>query len=99
MQYINTQPPLIKRETTPRRSRRSWFKVVLKYLKIISVGVVLVAVAGFVFIKLDTSAAAEFTDTYLRPILGDIQVIFLEKIFFNASDKANQLKYTVVQPT
>ena len=59
----------------------------------------MVAVSGFAFIKLDTSAAAEFTDTYLRPILGDAQVIFLEKIFFNASDKANQIKYAVVQPT
>lgn len=47
--------------------------------------------AAVCFIKFNTSAAAEFTDNVLRPILGANNVIFLEKMFFNASDKIQQL--------
>ncbi len=43
------------------------------------------------FIKLNTTAAAEFTDNVLRPILGADTVIFFEKIFFNVSDKIQQI--------
>ncbi len=43
------------------------------------------------FIKFNTTAAAEFTDTVLRPMLGANTVIFFEKIFFNASDKVQQI--------
>ena len=43
------------------------------------------------FIKLDTQAAAEFTDNYLRPIFGNKNVVTLEKVFYNTSDKIDQL--------
>lgn len=46
-----------------------------------------------IFIKYDTPAAAQFTDNYLRPILGNNNVIFLEKIYYNLSDKVTQLTY------
>lgn len=55
-------------------------------------------VALVLFIKLDTGVAANFTDQVLRPILGDAQVVYLEKIFFNASDQVNQLKYKISKP-
>ena len=96
MLVINPRPPEIKILTTRGRSRP---RAILKYLKFLAIGVVILIVSAVVFIKLDTSAAANFTDQVLRPLLGDARVIFLEKVFFNASDKANQLKYSVVQPT
>ncbi|HEX9007813.1 MAG TPA: phosphodiester glycosidase family protein [Patescibacteria group bacterium] len=43
------------------------------------------------FIKFDTPAAAEFTDNVLRPLFGNQAVVFVEKIFYNLSDKAQQL--------
>lgn len=45
------------------------------------------------FIKFNTSAAAEFTDNFLRPAIGANNVIFLEKIFFNVSDKLQQMTF------
>ncbi len=59
------------------------------WLKIVSWGfgsLSVLAIAGILFIKLNTSAAADFTDNVLRPIIGDAPVIALEKFFFNASD-------------
>lgn len=54
----------------------------------------LLSIIGAVFfIKFNTSAAADFTDNVLRPILGADNVIFLEKIFFNASDKVQQITF------
>ncbi len=43
------------------------------------------------FLKLDTGAAAVFTDSVLRPLIGDRNVIYLEKIFFNSSDTFDRL--------
>ncbi len=43
------------------------------------------------FIKFNTSVTAEFTDNVLRPLLGANTVIYFEKIFFNASDKVQQI--------
>jgi len=57
------------------------------------IGFTIIGIAGIVFIKLDTSAAAEITDKYLRPIFGDRQVIFMEKIFFDISDKSSGIIY------
>lgn len=51
------------------------------------------AAAGTVFVKYDTQAAAEFTDNVLRPLLGANNVIFMEKVFFNTSDKVRQITY------
>jgi hypothetical protein len=53
--------------------------------------IVLLIAGAVLFIKLDTTAAAEFTDNVLRPMLGANNVIFLEKVFFNASDKLQQV--------
>ncbi len=60
--------------------------------------VVLTITAGVLFIKLDTSAAANFTDQVLRPMIGDSQVISLENIFFNASDAISQAEYMFIKP-
>ncbi len=49
------------------------------------------AIAGVLFVKLNTSAAADFTDKVLRPLLGSNNVIFIEKVFFNISDKVQQI--------
>ena len=52
----------------------------------------MIIIAGLVlFIKFDTPVAAQFTDNYLRPLLGNTIVGFLEKTYFNASDKFQQL--------
>ncbi len=45
------------------------------------------------FIKFDTPAAAQFTDNVLRPLLGSDRVVALEKIFYNFSDKVDQIRY------
>lgn len=64
----------------------------MKKLVITVVGIFfLIIVGGILFIKLNTSAAADFTDNVLRPLLGANTVIFMEKIFFNASDKVKQI--------
>ncbi|MFI5205429.1 MAG: hypothetical protein ACHQVK_00665, partial [Candidatus Paceibacterales bacterium] len=46
---------------------------------------------SIIFVKYDTPAAAEFTDNVLRPIMGNTFVGFLEKVYFNTSDKIQQL--------
>ncbi len=60
-------------------------------IPIIFVGII--AVFGVVFIKLNTPLAAQITDKYLRPILGNNVVISIEKVFYNTSDKIAQLTY------
>ncbi len=60
---------------------------------------VMLVVTAILFIKLDTAAAANFTDQFLRPMLGDNQVVFLEGAFFNVSDKINQIEYMFIKPT
>ena len=60
----------------------------LKYIIILAIGVVLV---GTVFVKFDTPAAAVFTDNYLRPLLGNTFVGFLEKSYYNTADKIQQI--------
>lgn len=59
---------------------------------------VLVIIVGVLFIKLDTAAAANFTDQVLRPMIGDSQVVSLENIFFNASDAINRVEYLFIKP-
>ncbi len=58
----------------------------------------LLLVVAVLFIKLDTAAAANFTDQVLRPVIGDSQVISLEGLFFNISDKVNQITYRFIKP-
>jgi hypothetical protein len=55
--------------------------------------VLILLIGGVLFIKLNTQAAAEFTDNVLRPMLGANNVILLEKVFFNASDKIKQATF------
>lgn len=65
-----------------------------KLILIIISLIVLIVFVGILFIKLNTTAAANFTDDILRPLLGAKNVIFLEKIFFNVSDKVQQITYS-----
>ena len=61
-----------------------------KFLKIAAITILILGVAGVLFIKLDTEAAAEFTDNVLRPVLGANNVIWIESVFFNLSDAAQR---------
>lgn len=62
-----------------------------KFTKRIILGVLAILFAIILFIKFDIGAAAQFTDNYLRPILGNTIVGFLEKTYFNTTDKIQQL--------
>jgi hypothetical protein len=67
-------------------------KKISKNKILIILGIILtIFIAIILFIKLDTGAAANFTDNVLRPVLGQKTVGFLEKNFFNASDKFQQI--------
>ena len=56
-------------------------------------------IAGILVIKYNTPLAANFADNNLRPLIGDENVIQLEKIFYNISDvverKISQSNVTV----
>lgn len=95
MVEINSSPPKLSMINTKRHFRS---RVLLKYLKVAVVAVVILGTAGAAFVKLDTPAAAEIADKYLRPIFGDRQIIFLEKIFFNTSDAASKFAYGFKKP-
>jgi hypothetical protein len=60
-----------------------------------NLGVFLLVVVGGLglFIKFDTGAAAEFTDNYLRPLLGPEVVVGMEKYYYNLTDKIQQVTY------
>ncbi|MBI3397225.1 hypothetical protein HY045_01995 [Candidatus Woesebacteria bacterium] len=66
-------------------------KVVKRFFIISLVIFILVILGSVIFIKTNTTLAAEFTDNVLRPVLGAKNVIFLEKIYFNTSDKIQQV--------
>lgn len=63
----------------------------IKLLKIAVVALILLTASGVIFVELDTADAALFTDNYLRPILGNTFVGFMEKIYFNTADKIQQI--------
>ncbi|HEX8974670.1 MAG TPA: phosphodiester glycosidase family protein [Patescibacteria group bacterium] len=73
-------------QKTPEKKRTflSWLKYAALFLLILGI-------SGILFLKLNTAAAAEFTDHVLRPLIGDSNVIFMEKIFFNAQDELQRL--------
>jgi hypothetical protein len=77
----------MKKETATSKFR------LLKIAGIIGVFLLTAVVALVLFIKLDTAAAAEFTDNFLRPLLGPDLVISMEKVFYNISDKIQQATY------
>lgn len=75
--------------------------VIRKILLTIFLITIVLVIVGVGFIKLNTTAAAEFTDNVLRPIFGANNIVFLEKVFFNVSDKLQQITYkkdSVVEP-
>lgn len=57
-----------------------------KWLMIVPGCVAVFFIVIILYLKLDTKAAAEFTDNILRPVIGDSRVLYLEKIFFNTTD-------------
>lgn len=54
-------------------------------------GIIFVGIAGVLFVKFDTPAAAQFTDNVLRPLLGNQLVGFMEKSYYNTADKIQQI--------
>lgn len=94
MNFIPGQHFNFKQKTAKQR----YAIAIKRFLKFFLIGLVILMLSGFLFIKLFTAAAAEITDKYLRPIFGDQQVIFLEKIFFNSSDSISQVVYNFKKP-
>jgi len=64
-----------------------------RILKILVSVIILFFLAVVLFLKFDTADAALFTDNYLRPLLGNTFVGFLEKAYFNTTDKIQQITY------
>ncbi len=62
-----------------------------KFFKIAVITIILLSLGGIIFVKVDTADSALFTDNYLRPLLGNTFVGFLEKIYFNTTDKIQQI--------
>lgn len=72
----------------PQKSKPRLIKI-LKYLALV---LLFLFIGAVFFIKFDTAAAAQFTDSVLRPMLGADRVLYLEKIFFNSEDKLKQIQ-------
>ncbi len=53
---------------------------------------IFLAIAGS-FIITNPQAAADITDNYIRPIIGDTTVIYIERIFYNTSDTITRLTF------
>lgn len=51
----------------------------------------LITTIGVLLVKFDTGFAAQFTDNFLRPLLGNTAVGFLEKTYFNTYDRIQQI--------
>lgn len=64
-----------------------------RFLIAICLIVFLLIVGGGLFVKFNTVAAAEITDTYLRPWLGNTNVLYLEQWYFNLSDMLDQITH------
>ena len=62
-----------------------------KILKFIIILFLVILLTGIIFVKFDTPDAALFTDNYLRPLLGNTFVGFLEKTYYNTADKIQQI--------
>lgn len=95
MRIVSPKPTKVFIETAKSHTR---FGMAFRYLKVIVLALVLLGIAGAAFVRFDTPLAAEVTDTYLRPIFGDRQIIFLEKIFFSVSDSATKVVYNFKKP-
>lgn len=77
----------------------SRFKKLKKWLKITIIFIIVCFIGAGVLIKLNAQFVANIADNYLRPLIGDKQVLALENIFFSLSDNANQVIYKFKQPT
>jgi hypothetical protein len=80
---------------TQKRSRAQTFK---KWFKRIFFTLIILVVGAGVLIKFDAPLAANIADNYLRPIVGDKTVIFIENIFFNISDEVDKVVYQFKSP-
>lgn len=69
----------VKEQKFPKNAVKKWFKGAILISAIFVVSVLL-------FLKFNLNGAAVLTDNVLRPLIGDQKIIYLEKIFFNASD-------------
>jgi hypothetical protein len=63
-----------------------------RHTKTILLSLGLLLIGGVLLLKFDTAATAQFTDSVLRPLVGDQNVIRVEKVFFNVSDAAQKLE-------
>lgn len=70
------------------------FKKIGVFVGVFVLILVFVVFSLAVLIKTNTPLAAELTDKYLRPLLGDSFVVSLEKMYYNASDKLAQITYS-----
>lgn len=75
------------------KRRKTWRERIFKWIKITSWLIVVLFVGLVIFLKFDISGAAVITDNVLRPLLGDSNVIYLEKLFFNSSDLVQRLTH------
>ena len=89
----------LESETPPETIEDSRLRTLIKTCKWIFIVLLMVGVAGFAFIKLDTPLAARLTDKYMRPIFGDKLVVYMEKVFFNVSDQFTKVVYNFKKPT
>lgn len=62
-------------------------------IKIGSLSFVALFIVSALLIKFDMGGVAVLTDSVLRPVIGDSNVVWLEKVFFNASDKLKQMTF------
>ena len=66
-------------------------QLLLKILIPISVFVIIAIPASLIITN--PQMAADVTDNYIRPIIGDAAVIYIEKIFYNTSDSVTRLTF------
>lgn len=67
---------------------RHRFFVIVRRVLVVALGLMLLGIA---LIKLAPTTAANITDTVLRPIFGPTAVVTVEKFFFNAQDRLQQV--------
>ncbi len=70
----------------PWKEKPNGWRRAIRWVRYFLLFMLFSGVAGVVFVKTNTHAAATITDHVLRPLLGDARVIALERMFFNTSD-------------
>ncbi len=84
-------PARCQKKEIKTKTKRKRKDLVFRWIRVIVLSFFALFVCGVLFLRFDTSAAAQLTDNVLRPILGDSNIVYLEKIFFNTSDLARRL--------